>query len=233
MGEEGIATLGSGSHGYGSRMPDCCNPSGYERLFDSRAARNNLRHYDKHGLNKMARRMVEYLKGRGLDGHRIIEVGGGIGAVQVELLKAGAVNAINVELSDGYEEVAAQLVSREGLDGRVERRIGDFTEIARGMEADDVIMNRVICCYPHMERLMNAALSASRQFVAATFPRDRMMFHVYVGLEDLYNRMRGVDFRAYIHPPQDILETATRAGYEVAFNECDFMWHGVVFENAA
>lgn len=215
------------------RMPDCCNPSGYEQLFDSGEARSSLRLYDKRGLNKMAKRMVDYLKRRGLEGHRIIEVGGGIGAVQVELLKAGAANAINVELSHGYQEVASQLVRREGLEGRVEQRIGDFTEMAQGMEADNVIMNRVVCCYPHMERLMNAALSASRQFVAATFPRDRILFHVYVGLEDLYNRMRGVDFRAYIHPPQAILETATRAGFEVVFNEHDFMWHGVVFEKAA
>lgn len=214
-------------------MPDCCNPSGYEQLFSSREAQKSLRLYDKNGLNKMAMRMVDYLKRRGLDGHRIIEVGGGIGAVQVELLKAGAASAVNVELSNGYQEVAAQLVLREALEGRVEQRIGDFTEIAKGMEADAVIMNRVICCYPHMERLMNAALAASRKFVAATFPRDRMMFHVYVGLEDLYNRMRGVDFRAYIHPPRAILDTARRAGFDVAFSERDFMWHGVVFEKAA
>lgn len=214
-------------------MPDCCNPAGYEQLFSSREAQKSLRLYDKNGLNKMAMRIVGYLKRRGIEGHGIIEVGGGIGAVQVELLKAGAAKSINVELSHGYQEMAAQLVRREGLEGRVEQRIGDFTEMANGMEADDVIMNRVICCYPHMERLMNAALSASRQFVAATFPRDRMMFHVYVGAEDLYNRMRGVDFRAYIHPPQAILDTARRAGFEVAFSERDFMWHGVVFEKAA
>lgn len=214
-------------------MPDCCNPSGYQQLFSSREARNNLRVYDKKGLNKMAERIIDYLKRRGLEGHRVIEVGGGIGAVHVELLKAGAASAVNVELSNGYQEVAAQLLRREGLEGRVEQRIGDFTEMAEGMEADGVVMNRVICCYPHMERLMNAALSAGRHFVAATFPRDRIMFRASLSFENWYHRIRGVDFRGYVHPPQAILETAKRAGFEVAFHERDFVWHGVVFEKAA
>ena len=214
-------------------MPDCCNPSGYQQLFSAKEARRTLRVYDKKGLNKMARRTVDYLRSRGVEGHRVLEVGGGIGAVHVELLKAGAASAVNVELSHGYQEAAAELVRREGLEGRVEQRIGDFTEMAEGMEADDVIMNRVICCYPYMERLMNAALSASSQFLAVTFPRDRIVFRISVGLESTYHRIRGVDFRVYIHSPRAILETARRAGFEVAFDDRDVVWHGVVFERAA
>ncbi|HEY5890006.1 MAG TPA: hypothetical protein VIW94_04825 [Acidimicrobiia bacterium] len=214
-------------------MPDCCNPSGYEKLFNSREAGKSLRLYDKNGLNRGAKRVVAYLKQQGLEGHRIIEVGGGIGALQIELLKAGAASAVNVELSHGYQEVATQLVRREGLEGRVEQRIGDFTEMAEGMEADDVIMNRVICCYPHLERLMDAALSASSHVVAATFPRDRILSRVAIGFENIYHRIRGRDFRAYLHPPKAIMETASRAGFEVAFNDSEFMWQSVVFEKAA
>jgi SAM-dependent methyltransferase len=214
-------------------VPDCCNPSGYEQLFSRKEARRTLRVYDKKGLNEMAKRIVDYLESRGVEGHRVLEVGGGIGAVHVELLKAGAASAVNVELSQGYRELAAELVRREGLEGRVEQRIGDFAEIAEGMEADDVIMNRVICCYPHMEKLMGAALSASSHFLAVTFPRDRVVFRLAVGLENTYHRIRRVDFRAYIHSPRAILETARRAGFEVAFDDRDVMWHGVVFERAA
>lgn len=214
-------------------MSDCCSPSGYERLFDPRAARRSLRIYDKRGLNKTARLVVDYLKSRGVEGHRIIEVGGGIGAVHIELLKAGAVTAVNVELSPGYQEAAAELLRREGLEGRVEQVVGDFTEMAEGMEDGDVIMNRVICCYPNMERLMNAGLSTTSQFLALTFPRDRAVFRISVGLENAFHRVRGVGFRAYIHSPHAILETARRAGFEVVFEDHDLMWHGVVFERIA
>lgn len=181
----------------------------------------------------MAKSLVGYLESRGVEGDTVLEVGGGIGAVHVELLKAGAASATNVELSHGYQDAAAELLRREGLEGRVEQRIGDFTEIAEGMVADDVIMNRVICCYPDMERLMNAALSASSRFLAVTFPRDRIVFRISVGLEGAFHRMRGVDFRPYIHSPRGVIETARRAGFEVVFDDRDVGWHGVVFERAA
>jgi hypothetical protein len=214
-------------------MPGCCDPSGYETLFGPKEARRTLRTYDRRGLNRMAGRTVEYLASRGVDGHRILEVGGGIGAVHVELLKAGAAGAVNVELSHGYQEAAAELIRRERLEGLVEQRIGDFTEMAAEMEADDVIMNRVLCCYPEMERLMNAGLSASRHFLLAVFPRDRLVFRLAVRAENTYHRIKGVGFRAYIHSPEAIMATANRAGFEVAFDDRDLGWHGVVFERVA
>lgn len=214
-------------------MPECCNSSGYHQLFSPKEARRALRAYDTRGLNTMAQRVVDYLKGRGVEGDRVLEVGGGIGAVQVELLKAGAASAVNVELSRGYEAAAATLLRREGLEGRVEQRIGDFTEIAGGLTADDVIMNRVICCYPYMETLMGAALAASGRFVAATFPRDRIVSRFFVGIASAYHRIRGVDFRPYIHSPQAIVEVATAGGFDVVFDDRDLTWHGVVFERVA
>jgi len=213
-------------------MSDCCNPSGYRHFFNQREARRSLRNYDKKGLDKMARMVVDYVVSRGVEGRSVLEVGGGIGALQVELLEAGALGAVNVELSSGYEIVAAELLERQGLGDKVQRRLGDFTELAAGLEADDVVMNRVICCYPNMERLMAAALSSSKRFVAATFPRDRAAAKMAIGLGNAYCRIRKVDFRAFVHPPEAILETARRAGFDVAFRDRNFIWHGVVFEKA-
>lgn len=213
-------------------MPDCCEPSGYDQLFSAKNAERALQSYDRKGLNKMAKRMVEYLRSQGVEGHRVLEVGGGIGALGVELLKAGAASAVNVELSGGYQEAAAELLRREGLEGRVEQRMGDFTEMAEGMKADDVVMNRVICCYPHMEKLMDAALSVSSRYLAVTFPRDRILSRIVGSLENTYRRIRGVQFRSYLHSPRAILETAGRAGFAVVFSDRDLIWHGVVFERA-
>ncbi len=94
----------------------------------------------------MARQLVDHLVSGGMEGRSVLEIGGGIGAIQLELLKAGAERTVNVELSGGYEPVATELLERARLGDRVERRIGDFTELAADLEADDVVMNRVICC---------------------------------------------------------------------------------------
>lgn len=214
-------------------MSECCNPAGYGRFFDEKEARRNLRRYEKKGLDPLVRGMVDFVTGRGMEGRSVLEAGGGIGALQVELLEAGAERAVNVELSEGYESVAADLLRREGLGGRAVRHLGDFTDVASGLEADDVILNRVICCYPHMERLMGAALSASRRFVAAIFPRDHLVSRASISLENAYFRLRGLDFRAYVHPPDQIVATAATSGFEVVYRDQTFIWRAVVFERVA
>lgn len=214
-------------------MSECCSPSGYQDFFNQKEARRNLRRYQKKGLDKMAQRLVDYLASRGMDGRSVLEAGGGIGAIQIELLKAGAARAINVELSDGYEYAATDLLEKEGLSERADRHVGDFTELAPGLQGDDVVMHRVICCYPFMDRLMAAAMASSGRFVAATFPRDRLIARMAITLANGYSRVRRVDFRSYIHPPAEIVRTATNVGFEVAFQDQDFMWNAVVFERAA
>ena len=94
------------------------------------------------------------LKERGVEGKSLLEVGGGIGAIQIELLKAGIARAINVELTPTYEKAADQLVREAGVADRVERKVTDFAEAVPDVEvADFVVMNRVLCCYPDMPKL--------------------------------------------------------------------------------
>lgn len=213
-------------------MSDCCNPTGYRDFFNEKEARRNLRRYEKKGLDKMARSMVDYMVSRGIEGRSVVEAGGGIGAIQMELLRAGAASTVNVELSGEYEGVATDVLEREGMTDRAERRIGDFTELAPGLEADDVLMNRVICCYPYADRLMEAALTSSRRFVAATFPRDRRLAKLAVGLGNAYCRVRRIDFRSFVHPTEKIESVAKSAGFTVSFKERNLIWNAVVFERA-
>lgn len=211
-------------------MSDCCSPAGYRQFFNQREAARNLRSYQRRGLDQMGSKLVDHLASAGLAGRAVVEVGGGIGALGIELLKAGASRVTNVELSGGYEAVAADLAEREGFGDRVERRVGDFTELASDLKADDVVMHRVICCYPDMERLMMSALGAARRLVAVTFPRDRLGARLAVALGNAYRRFRGVDFRAYVHHPDEILAVAAGHGFRPLMDEQGFIWRGVVFE---
>lgn len=213
-------------------MSECCQPSGYRNLFNRREARRCLRGYDRRGLDGMAAQLADYLVSKGIEGHTVLEVGGGIGAMGVELLKAGAAHVTNVELSDGYEEAASELLDREGLADRATRALGDFTDIAGDFEADHLVMNRVLCCYPDMERLMSAAISSTRRSLAATYPRDRLGTRLAVAMGNGFCRLRGVDFRAFVHSPERIEGLAAASGFEPAFRRRGFVWHGVVFERA-
>ena len=94
-------------------MGGCCEPKGYDRMFSGRFARCTARRYRRRGLSRSARALVGFLADRGIDGATVLEIGGGVGQVQVEL------RAVNLELATSYEAEAAQLLERSGLGGRV------------------------------------------------------------------------------------------------------------------
>src|SRR3954451_14807942 len=97
-------------------MAGCCNPRGCDQFFNPRFARRMAKRYRKHGLDKPARRMVEFLHSRGVDGASVLEIGGGIGEIQLELLKRGAERTVNLELSPAYEHEATELLREGGMD---------------------------------------------------------------------------------------------------------------------
>ena len=66
-------------------MSRCC-ATGYERFFGPRLARRDARRYRKRGLDDTALRLVDELASRGVGGASALEVGGGVGAIELELL---------------------------------------------------------------------------------------------------------------------------------------------------
>jgi predicted RNA methylase len=201
-------------------MSDCCDPTSYNRLFNDREAKRRLKNYRKRGLDPMATQLVEYMEQRGVEGRSVLEIGGGVGDLQVELLKVGASHSVNVELSTEYENAATTLMESEDLVGRMDRRLGDFVEQGDSVAtADIVVLNRVICCYPWMSRLM-------------VVPRDRIASRAFVAIGNVINRLIGNGFRAYVHSVSDIEQLAADAGLHQVFSSKAFVWKGMVFERS-
>jgi len=215
-------------------MSDCCDPIPYRRFFNTKEANRRLKNYRKRGLDARATDIVDYLKTQDLAGSDVLEIGGGVGDLQVELLKAGAGKAINVELSDAYEDVAIQLAEDEGFGDRMTRQFGDFVDVQDELEsADIVVLNRVVCCYPFMERMMNAAVSKTDKHLGLVFPRGRWWTRTFFGLGNKYWAVRSCDFRGFVHPPDEIEKVATDNGFVVRHRSNDLTWQAVVFEKVA
>ena len=206
-------------------MSDCCSPKGYRWVFSERSARAEARKYRRRGLDGTSRRIVDFLKARGVDGQTVLEVGGGIGAIQIELLKAGAARAVSIELTPTYEDVAAGLLSDAGLTDRVERRVMDFAQASSQVDgADVVIMNRVICCYPDMPRLAGAAADHARQMLVMSYPTGAWWMRVALGLGNFVLWLLRREFHVFVHPPKEIIATATRRGLEPVLDQQGALW---------
>jgi hypothetical protein len=163
-----------------------------------------------------------------VSGATVLEVGGGVGAIELELLAAGAERATDVELSAEYEEEAAKLLAERGLSDRVERRVGDFVD--EPVEPHDVVvMHRVVCCYPDVDRLVGVAAARTRRRLLLTYPQERSWTRLGIGVVNLFLRIAGSEFRAFVHPVARITGTAQREGLTLERRER----RGAIWENAS
>jgi hypothetical protein len=211
-------------------MAGCCTPSGYRKVFGSRTARRDVRKYRRRGLDRAARRIADFLVGGGVAGDSVLEVGGGVGAIQLELLNAGAARTTNVELSPEYEPYAAELL---GDDTRVDRRVGDFVRDAAELEAaDDVLLHRVVCCYPDPEALVGAAAEHARRRLVLSFPHDTALFRTGSAVFNAFLALTRTEFRTFVHPASAILDPARARGFEPALDTRTRLWRIVGFERA-
>lgn len=160
-----------------------------------------------------------------VEGATILEVGGGIGALQLELLDAGAAAATNVELSGGYEEAAAELFGdRVG----VERVVADFVG-ADVAPHDIVVLHRVVCCYPDVDALVGAAARSARRELVLTYPQERRWIGWGLRAVNVWLQLRGCGFRTYQHPFDRIAAAAAGMRLERRLAR-GLLWESAAFE---
>jgi magnesium-protoporphyrin O-methyltransferase len=212
----------------------CCNPRGCDRFFGDRLARRAAKRYRERGLDKTTQRMIDFLAQRGVEGASVLEIGGGVGEIQLELLKRGAACAVNLELSAAYEQQATELAREAGVEERVERRLHDIA-MAPVELADIVVLNRVVCCYPDYERLLGAAAEHARRLLVFSHPPRNSLARSIVALENLAFRLRRMEFRTFAHPPEAMLAALRERGLRPAYAHRGLLWHveGLELEPAA
>jgi 2-polyprenyl-3-methyl-5-hydroxy-6-metoxy-1,4-benzoquinol methylase len=215
-------------------MGGSCCPGDYHRFFSRRFARAFAKKYRKRGLDKTARKMADFLRDRGIEGTTVLEIGGGVGEIEIELLKAGAARAQNLELSPGYEEEARKLAEEAGVEGRVDWHIHDIAQHPHAIEpADIVVMHRVVCCYPDYERLLGAAADHARRALVFSYPPRNALSRTFYGVFNLVMRLMRSSFRGFAHPPGAMLAVLEGRGLRRTYAHHVGIWRLAGLERAS
>ena len=165
----------------------------------------------------------------GLDGVRVLEIGGGIGALQAELLDAGAERGEVVELVAAYEPYARELARERGLEERTSFRVVDVLEEPDTVEpADVVLLNRVVCCSPDGVELARRAAALSRRTLVLSFPRDAFWVRFGIRVVNAGFAAFGRSFRVFAHRRAALLAAAEAEGLSLAGG-----WRGAAWELTA
>jgi len=212
-------------------MAACCDPRGCDDYFNPRFARKMAKRYRRRGPDKPAQEMVAFLERCGLQGLTVLELGGGVGEISLELLKRGARSALNLELSAAYDAEAEQLAREAGLEGRVERRRHDLAIDPDAVEpADVVVLHRVVCCYPDYVRLLSAAAQHARRMLVFSHPPRNPLSRGIAASCNLAFRLRGSEFRTFAHPPAAMVAVLESHGLRPTFGHDGPVWHVVGLE---
>ena len=213
------------------QVDGCCDPRGCDGVFGDRFARRAASRYRRRGLGGTEQRMVDAVVSRGIEGATVLEIGGGVGELHLELLRAGAGHATNLELVAAYDGHAHELASEAGLDGRIERRILDIAAEPQAVApADVVVLHRVVCCYPDVDRLLAAAADHARRLLVFSHPPRHLGTRAFFRVQNAGFGLFGKQYRSFVHSPAGMLETLGRHGLQPVYEHHRLAWHVVALE---
>lgn len=208
----------------------CRHCQGLESLFDKETAVKELKDYQKNGPKKTTRLLIEAIKAKGVEGLTLLDIGGGIGAIQHELLAAGASQAIHVDASTAYLEAARREAERRGYTDRVSYHHGNFVELAQQIEPVDIVtLDRVICCYPDMPALVGSSASRAGRLYGLVYPRETWWMKLGCKLVNFGSWLMRQPYRFFVHPTDAVEALIRQHGLKRSFYRQTWLWQMVVY----
>ncbi len=209
---------------------DCCETGNIYDLTGTKVAAHDLKRYRKNGPDHTTKLLLDALKNQDVEGMSLLDIGGGVGTIQHELLKAGVESAVSVEPSEAYNEAAAKEAERQGHLERITQLAGDFVELANETPQSDIVtLDRVICCYTNMHSLVSQSTARAKHFYGVVYPRDRFLGKILLVLANFYHWFRRSDFVEILHPVQAVDALIREAGLRPSFKKQTMIWNVTVY----
>ena len=217
-------------------MTSCC--SGYcdvaDRQFSEKLAARDLSHYRRKGPGPTTRLMRDCIAAAGAARGHMLDVGGGIGALSLELLERGVEQATIVDASPAYTAAAAREARARGRDGAMHIVHADFLAAADRLPTVEIVtLDRVVCCYPAFAPLLSEAMRHSTRYVALSYPKDIWFVRSVVGMENAGRQVSGNPFRSFVHPASAMAELAASHGFVLRRRGYTIAWRVDLLERTA
>jgi len=213
---------------------ECCQCQAIEEHFDREKAAGKVRDYERDGLPSESQLLVDALVKQGIDGYTLLDVGGGIGALAIELIKHGVTRATINEASTGYLEAAAAEAERQGLADRVTLVHGNVVALGETVPPADVVtLDKVVCCYDDMPGLIKATVAKAGELYGLVYPRDNWLVKAGFAFENLSYRFKGSDFRTFVYPTKEVDGLIRQNGFQKRARRTTGAWQIVVYGRAA
>jgi 2-polyprenyl-3-methyl-5-hydroxy-6-metoxy-1,4-benzoquinol methylase len=201
---------------------NCCNS--YQKVFNDKWAKKDLKKYEKKGLKKLTGMLVEAIRQRSESGMTLLDIGGGIGTISFELLKDCVERSTHVDISEASLSVLKRETERRELVDKINILEGDFLDHADKIDPSDIVtLDKVICCYDDYRSLVNISASKANALYGFVIPRDTWWVKaVHIIATPFMKWFYG--FQAYIHPFREIEAIVKAHGFQRKFRKNRNQW---------
>jgi tRNA1(Val) A37 N6-methylase TrmN6 len=211
-------------------MSCCCDFRNEADLqFTSDKAAKELRAYRKGHVGPTTRLLRDGIVDLGLSDGTLLDIGGGVGALTFELLERGMATAVVADASIAYVRAARDEAIRRHRSASVKIVYGDVLELSKDLPLVSLVtLDRVVCCFPSYEPMLEEATRHAERAIALSYPRDRWLVRSAMWIENA-RRARTSGFRTFVHPPAAIQEAIERTGFQLARRRSTTMWTADIF----
>jgi SAM-dependent methyltransferase len=214
-------------NGMPDQVPSSC---GCPNTFSAKEADDDLRRYLQRGADSTTRALIDAIVAEGVQGATLLDIGGGIGAIQLELLGKGAASTVAIDATEAYVAVARAEAERRGFGDRTTARVGDFADLAEEIEpADIVTLDRVLCCDPDLPGLLGRAAERARRMVGLVYPREVWWNRIGAAGIAAFGWLTRDRTRMYVHRVRQIDAILRSAGFERRDIDRTLVWQVALY----
>ena len=207
-----------------------CHCQATAEQFGPAAARRDLKRYRRRGPDNTTKLILAGIRAEPGRFERLLDIGAGIGVLHHELLGETLRRATHVDASPSYLAAAREEDARRGREGIVDYVIGDAADVVESLEPADVVtLDRVICCYPDWEALVDRTAAKATTLYAFSMPHDRWYVRAAVWLINVGRRLSRSAFRAFVHPVAGVERRLEAQGFQPIRLRRTLVWHVALY----
>jgi magnesium-protoporphyrin O-methyltransferase len=213
-------------------MASCCSDfeCAANQQFNQKKVEDELKRYRNKGPGPTTRLLVDGISQSGALAGTVLDVGSGFGGLTLALLERGASSAIAVDASAANVGAARDEAHRQGQSHAIRFVHADFVVAASELPSASIVtLDRVVCCYPSCQQLLDAAVARTERCLALSYPRDVWYVRAGMALENGQRRMTRNPFRTFVHPVGLIEDIITRARFRLSSRRETWMWSADVY----
>ncbi len=161
----------------------------------------------------------------------ILDIGCGVGALHLTLLKEGAARATGVDISEGMLERAREYSKTLGLQEKTEYILGDFVEQGATLESADItLLDKVVCCYEDVATLVTTSTGKTRSIYAVSHPRENFIMLSIFKTQIFFSKLFRAQFVPFWHDWPHVREMIRSNGFEQVYQNSTIAWNVVVYQ---